>query len=151
LKARGWLTLAGECAHGLAGEADEWPSLLRAGPDQVLPGMRYLLVDPEDDGAYPLQTGLNSIGRLPSNDIVLHEKSISRRHCVVLIHALGGNELHDTASRNGTRVNGTYVRQPVGLNSGDCIDVCARRLLFISERDWQASVANDSHLETAWA
>ena len=124
---------------------------MRAGPDQVLPGMRYLLVDPEDDGAYRLQTGLNSIGRLPSNDIVLHEKSISRRHCVVLIHALGRSELHDTASRNGTRVNGTYVRQLVGLKSGDRIDVCGRRLLFISERDWQASVENDSHAETSWA
>lgn len=151
LKARGWLTLAGECAQGLVGEADDWPSVLRAGPDHVLPGTCYLLLDLKGDRAYPLRTGLNSIGRLPSNDIVLHEICISRRHCVVLVHACGGCELHDTASRNGTRVNGRYVRRTVGLTSGDRIDVYERRLLFISETDWQASVENDDHVETAWA
>jgi pSer/pThr/pTyr-binding forkhead associated (FHA) protein len=149
LKARGWLT-ADECAQGLIGEAGDWPSLLSAGPDQVLPGTRYVLVDPDRDRAYPLRTGLSSIGRLPSNDIVLHEIQISRRHCVILVHAWGGCKLHDTASRNGTQVNGKFVQKPVELNSGDQIGLCARRFLFVRETDWPAAAENDDHPETAW-
>jgi pSer/pThr/pTyr-binding forkhead associated (FHA) protein len=59
--------------------------------------------------------------------------------------------LHDTPSRNGTQVNGRYVRHAVGLTSGDHIDICERRLLFINEREWQAPVENDDYSDTAWA
>src|SRR5438067_10524249 len=82
LQARGWLTLAGEQMGGLVGDMDEWP--IR--PDQVLPGTNYLLVYQREGWAYPLKTGLNTLGRFPDNDIHFEEICISRRHCVLLVH-----------------------------------------------------------------
>jgi hypothetical protein len=142
LEERGMLTLAGEQLRGLLGAEDDWPSLMPFRPDQVLPGTRYLLVDHQADCCFQLETGLNTIGRLKNNDIVLEDSWISRRHCVILIHARGGCELHDTASLNGTWVNGHRVEQPVRLASGDWIGVCQRLLLFISEKDYQAERAS---------
>ena len=143
LGARGWLTLAAEQLHGLAGGGDDGSAL-----PPVRPGTKFLLVDHEAGCAYPLRTGLNTIGRLPNNDIVLDEPAVSRRHCVVLVHAWGRCELHDTASRNGTLVNGRRVQEPVALASGDSIQVCRRRLLFVSDRDYRAALDADDYPQT---
>ena len=151
LGARGWLTLAGECARDMVGDAEDWPSLLPVRPDQVLPATRYVLVEPQRHCAYPLETGLNTIGRHSSNDIVLAEKTISRRHCVLLVHAWGGCDLHDTASLNGTRVNGERVAAPLRLAAGDRIQICERLLVFVPERDVQAQPASEDHSDTQWA
>src|SRR5262249_23134926 len=96
---------------------------------------------------YPLRIGFNTIGRLPDNDIELEEITVSRRHCVLLVHAWGGCELHDTASRNGTFVNGHRLRQAVRLTSGDQIGVCNRPLLFVSEKEYH-SPSNSSYTDT---
>ncbi len=144
LGARGWLTMTGEQFRALVAEADEW--LIR--PDHVLPGTTYLLFDHAADCAHPLKTGLNTLGRLPNNDIHFEDRCISRRHCVILVHAWGGCDLHDTASRNGTFVNGVRVTRPVRLTAGDSIQLCDRRLLFVSEKDYQADDEYDEHPET---
>jgi pSer/pThr/pTyr-binding forkhead associated (FHA) protein len=49
-----------------------------------------------------------SIGRAPSNQIVLSDEKVSRRHAIV--HAQGANEfwLVDLGSSNGTYVNGHH-------------------------------------------
>jgi pSer/pThr/pTyr-binding forkhead associated (FHA) protein len=143
LGARGWLTMTGEQFRALLAEADEW--LIR--PDQVLPAANYLLIDPAADCTYALKTGLNTIGRLPDNNISLDDRFISRRHCVLLVHAWGGCDLHDTASRNGTFVNGVRVTRPVHLTSGDSIHVCDRRLLFVTDKDCQPG-DYDAHPDT---
>jgi hypothetical protein len=143
LEARGLLTLAAIQVHDLLGE--EWPST----PDRVPPGTQFVLVDREGSWVYPLRTGLNTIGRLPNNDIVLEERHISRRHCVILVHTRGGCELHDTASMNGTRVNGRpVVCEPVRLASGDWIQVCRRPLLFLSEKDYHGEFEDEGHPAT---
>ncbi|MBN9119550.1 MAG: FHA domain-containing protein [Planctomycetes bacterium] len=72
---------------------------------------------------YPLRVGINTIGRAPTNDIVLGHHAISRRHCVVLVHATGGCEVHDTASRNGTFVNRQKVSR-IALHAGDLLQLC---------------------------
>jgi hypothetical protein len=149
LGARGWLTLAAEQIRGLAGDSAEWPALLPVRPDQLVPGTKFVLADFTAGCAHPLKPGLNTIGRLPDNDVVWDENVVSRRHLVILIHAWGGAELHDTASLNGTFVNGRRVRQPVRLSSGDRIRVCDRQLLFLSEKDYQAGEGDDSHPPTA--
>jgi hypothetical protein len=148
LGARGWLTLACEHLHRLVDDSDDWPALLPVRPDQVIPGTKYLLLDRQTGCRYPLRTGLNTIGRLLDNDIVLEDFVISRRHCVLLVHGWGGCELHDTASRNGTFVNGRRVRQPTLLDSGDGIQVCQRLLLFVGEKDCPAGGPDADHPET---
>jgi hypothetical protein len=144
LGARGWLTLVAGHVNDLIGEADEAPGR----PHQVLPGTTYLLVDHRAGCAYTLRTGINTVGRLPDNDIRFEELPVSRRHCVILVHAWGGCELHDTASRNGTLVNGRRVREPVQLASGDWIQITKRMLLFVSEKDYRAEREGD-HPATA--
>jgi hypothetical protein len=149
--ARGWLTLAAEGVHNLVRRVDEWPSLLPVRPEHLIPGPKYVLIDDQAGCCYPLRTGLNTIGRFPDNDVVLEGSTVSRRHCVILIHAWGACELHDTASRNGTFVNGQPFRRPIRLASGDQIRVCQRLLLLVSESDYQADVESDNHPSTVLA
>ena len=87
----------------------------------------------DKDAVYPLKVGLNTIGRLPDNDIVLEDAFVSRRHCAILVHAGSGYELHDVASKNGTFLNGTRLRGPVPLSSGDEIRMCDRQLVFVTK------------------
>jgi adenylate cyclase len=134
LAARGLVTLAAEQIRDLVGDSDEWPIL----PEQVIPGTRYLLVDHAAGCAYQLHTGLNTMGRYPDNDVRFDENCISRRHCVILVHAWGGCELHDTASRNGTFVNNVRVTRPARLTSGDSVQIPGRRFRFLSEKDYRA-------------
>jgi pSer/pThr/pTyr-binding forkhead associated (FHA) protein len=68
------------------------------------------------------------IGRLPECGVVLQDSNVSRRHAelrrngeVVVVTDLG--------STNGTRVNGTPVREQV-LSSGDEVSVGSTRLVF---------------------
>jgi hypothetical protein len=151
LGARGWLTRAAEGIHGLVGGVEEWPPSLPVRPEHLVPGPKYLLVDHQTGCSYPLKTGLNTIGRLQDNDIVLEECTVSRRHCAILVHAWGGCELHDTASRNGTFVNGQPFSRPIRLASGDQIRVCQRLLLLVSQNDHQADVEADNDPGTVLA
>ena len=84
------------------------------------------------DGAnvYPLRLGMNSVGRLPDNDVVVRDECVSRRHCAVVIHSDLRCELHDVASKNGTLLNGKKIPGPTRLQSGDQITLCNRRLTF---------------------
>lgn len=148
LAARGWMTLALEKVNDLANDSDVWPALVPIRPDQFLPSTKFLLIEPPSRRTYALRPGLNTIGRLPNNDIVLEEREISRRHCVVLVHTGGQCELHDTASRNGTLVNGKLIDQPARLRRGDQIMVCRRLLVFISESDCQNDNPNDNYPNT---
>lgn len=86
-------------------------------------GVPYALLDARSGLYHPLRVGLTAIGRLPENDIVLSDNPISRRHCAVLVHATGGCEIRDTASRNGTWVNGRRVGR-VWLVPGDVLRLC---------------------------
>jgi pSer/pThr/pTyr-binding forkhead associated (FHA) protein len=76
----------------------------------------------------PLKIGLNSIGRLPDNDVVIDDPCVSRRHCAVLVHSDLTCELHDIASKNGTTVNGHRLQGPTRLREGDEINLCDRKL-----------------------
>lgn len=91
---------------------------------------RHVLIDKES--IYPLKTGLNTIGRMPDNDVVIPDPYISRRHCAILVHAGDGCEVHDFASKNGTLVNGRKIGGPTLLHSGDEILMCNRRLVYVT-------------------
>jgi pSer/pThr/pTyr-binding forkhead associated (FHA) protein len=136
--ARGMITLAAEQVQGMVLEADAWQSLLPDQLDALVLGTKYILIDQQSASTYPLKIGPNTIGRCPNNDVVFPDPGISRRHCVILLHARGRRELHDTASLNGTHVNAQRVRQPVLLASGDRIRLAKRQLFFVSVQEYLA-------------
>jgi pSer/pThr/pTyr-binding forkhead associated (FHA) protein len=94
-----------------------------ARPGVLPPGGTYTLVSLADGRRYPLRVGINAIGRFPENDLVLPPRQVSRRHRIVLVHATGGCEVYDTASRNGTWVNRRRVDR-AALLPGDVLMVC---------------------------
>jgi pSer/pThr/pTyr-binding forkhead associated (FHA) protein len=91
----------------------------------------YGLMDKE--AVYPLRVGMNTIGRLPDNEVVLQDPYVSRRHCAILVHVNQKAELHDVASKNGTFLNGLKLAGPTPLNSGDEIRMCDRQLIFVAK------------------
>lgn len=148
LGAEGWMTWAGENLRNAVGEPDEWPSLVPIRDVPLLTGVRFVLMDLQANCTYPLRIGLNTIGRFTNNDIVLTDNGISRRHCVILVHARGGCEVHDTASLNGTFLNGYRVQKPVPLRSGDRIQVCRKLLVIVSDEEYRAADDNDDASNT---
>jgi len=86
-------------------------------------GGTYTLVSLTDGSRHPLRVGINTIGRFPSNDIVLEPMHISRRHCVVVVHATGPCEVYDTASFNGVYVNDLRVAR-ADLRPSDVLMLC---------------------------
>jgi pSer/pThr/pTyr-binding forkhead associated (FHA) protein len=109
---------------------------------RVPPGANFVLMD--QHSVYPLRVGVNTVGRLPDNDIVLADPYVSRRHCAVLIHAGDGGELHDVASKNGTYLNGRRIDHPTRLNTGDEIGMCDCRLVFVANLNSNSSPSSPS-------
>jgi pSer/pThr/pTyr-binding forkhead associated (FHA) protein len=103
---------------------------VRARREQPPPGGEYRLLSAADGSRIPLRVGITAIGRADENDILIPAHFISRRHCVAVVHATGGCEVTDTASRNGTRVNGRRVGRAV-LLPGDVLDLCGFQFLVV--------------------
>lgn len=66
-----------------------------------------------------MQTTL-SIGREASNNIVLNDKMVSRKHAILFIAEDGRVQIKDLGSSNGTFVNGNKISTEV-LNAGDIV------------------------------
>jgi pSer/pThr/pTyr-binding forkhead associated (FHA) protein len=94
---------------------------------------RYWLVN--GDLLFALREGVNTLGRSSYNDVVLEDFHVSRRHGVILIHHDRPCELLDTASRNGTYLNGSRLIRPGLLKSGDEIRLGNHTLLFLATSD----------------
>lgn len=94
-----------------------------------------LVVIHGDDGdaglSYPLLP-ITSLGRSPSNTIVLDEPFCSQEHALVMRRS-GQWWLEDRRSSNGTLLNGEPVNEPVVLSSGDVIGI--GRLMLKIELD----------------
>src|SRR5262245_50832278 len=97
-------------------------------PATQMEASKYWLVDREL--IHSLKVGLNTIGRMPDNDVAILDSSVSRRHAAVLIHVNEACELHDTASKNGTFLNGLRLTGPTPIKTGDEIRLCDRTLKF---------------------
>jgi hypothetical protein len=132
LNARGLNTMTAEKQSDASGVHEYHTAIQKAG-DQAPADVKYVLMD--KDYLYPLKIGLNTVGRMPDNDIVLEDPFVSRRHCAVLVHARDGCELHDVASKNGTFLNGRKISGPTRLVSGDEIRMCNRTLIFLNQTD----------------
>jgi uncharacterized RDD family membrane protein YckC len=78
-----------------------------------------------------VRTTILTIGRDPSNDLVLPDAMVSRRHAVIETR---GRQffLRDCNSANGSVVNGDRVSER-GLRDGDLVAIGSMRLLFRDE------------------
>jgi hypothetical protein len=112
---------------------DESRTMIQNLENRIPADVECALMDKE--GIYPLKVGLNTIGRLPDNDVVLEDPYVSRRHCAVLVHHGNNSELHDVASKNGTYLNGQKLSGPTPLASGDEIRMCDRSLIYVTKTD----------------
>src|SRR3954452_4850143 len=79
-------------------------------------------------GAYPLHGGITTLGRSPTNDIVLPDETASRRHCQIY-WAEDAYVLEDLCSGNGTYLNGEQI-QLAFLRDEDIIRVGEQLLQF---------------------
>jgi pSer/pThr/pTyr-binding forkhead associated (FHA) protein len=93
---------------------------------------------------FPLKVGINTLGRSSENDVPVDDLYVSRRHCIILVHSNGSCEIYDTASKNGTYLNGKRVTQPTALRSGDEIRICTKHYIFHSRHSGQASRNNNT-------
>ena len=130
LNARGGQTITAEKQALPSQVAELFQTAIQQLNKPSLRGIKYVLMD--RDYVYPLKVGLNTVGRMPDNDVVLEDPYVSRRHCAVLVHAANFCEVHDVASRNGTLVNGKKIAGPTRLKSGDEITMCDKKLLFMT-------------------
>jgi pSer/pThr/pTyr-binding forkhead associated (FHA) protein len=67
--------------------------------------MLYVLNGPDAGRSFPLQEGINRIGRSPDNDIVLQDETISRQHLKIL-RRMDQYLITDLGSSNGTSLQG---------------------------------------------
>jgi hypothetical protein len=129
LSARGYQTL---CAIEEPHLKDQSHTIVEL-PDGRCEDATYWLSDRKR--IYPLKVGVNTIGRSEENDVVIQDGCVSRRHCAILVHVSSGCELHDTASKNGTFLNGVRLARPTRLQLGDEIRMCDQLLLFQARPD----------------
>jgi uncharacterized RDD family membrane protein YckC len=87
----------------------------------------------------PIVSRVISIGRDPSNDLVLSDSMVSRRHAI-LEHRDNQYVLRDNNSSNGTMVNGDRVDSEKPLRDGDLVAIGSSRLLFQLDETAEASI-----------
>lgn len=87
----------------------------------------------------PLVSRVISIGRDPSNDLVLSDSMVSRRHAI-LEQRDDQYILRDNNSSNGTMVNGDRVDHEKPLRDGDLVAIGSSRLLFQLDDTSAASI-----------
>jgi len=80
---------------------------------------------------YHLKYGKNRIGRFEDNDILVDNIRVSRRHCCIVVHSDERMEIYDTASKNGTKVNGEKIER-CWLKAGDEITLAKSYVLMVS-------------------
>ena len=84
--------------------------VVEAGRSRLTPGTIYTL------------QAVTSLGRKPSNTIILEDDFVSSEHSLISWRD-GRPWLEDVASTNGTFLNGTEVTRPVAVSEGDIIGV----------------------------
>ncbi len=75
------------------------------------------------------ETQQNVIGRAPGSDILLEDRTISRRHATVGLEE-GVFVLQNVSETNVAKVNGVPIQRPVPLSDRDTIELGALELKF---------------------
>ncbi len=76
-----------------------------------------------------------TIGRIPDNDLMIEDSSLSRRHAVIESFD-GAWQISDCGSQNGTFVNGVPVAGAVELHDGDVITLGAANDITVNVRPY---------------
>jgi class 3 adenylate cyclase len=96
--------------------------------------------------AVPIE-GTCSIGRSHSNQLVLHDETVSRHHAVIRTADSGECWVIDLASANGTHLNRRRLDHAARLHDGDEITIGSHRLTFRSLAGGHAPGADPVDLE----
>ncbi|MCA9171961.1 MAG: sigma 54-interacting transcriptional regulator, partial [Planctomycetales bacterium] len=75
---------------------------------------------------------VTTIGREPSNRIILREEKCSRRQCELSRHGRRWT-IRDLNSRNGTHVNGDKISDRIAIHDGDVIRIGGLELMFTTD------------------
>ncbi|MBU1723651.1 MAG: FHA domain-containing protein [Gammaproteobacteria bacterium] len=70
---------------------------------------------------FPVYPGINSVGFLPDNDIVIDDDTVGRAHATLHYQGDGDVVLTDLNSLNGSYVNGNRIQRPTSIHDGDSI------------------------------
>jgi len=84
-----------------------------------------------------LTTGRTMIGREPTNDLVIDNLSVSRRHCAVTYNE-GLCTIEDLGSSNGTVIDSKKISGPTPLTDGTEVTVGKHTLLYLERAAIQA-------------
>ncbi len=98
-------------------------------PEQTAANNRLVSIGSSPLREYSLDKPAIAIGSHPSNDVVLDDTTVSRRHATIARKS-GSFELTDLGSTNGTFVNGRRIGSPTALKPGDEIKFGAVRFAF---------------------
>jgi hypothetical protein len=92
---------------------------LATGPDRSAePGAALrMLTGPRAGSTYRLSWGSNSVGRTSSNDVVIIDPGISRRHAIITVDA-SSVVVTDRGSTNGIVIDGRPIAGPTSVSSG---------------------------------
>ena len=74
--------------------------------------------------SYPILPGINSLGFLPDNDVVIEDDTVGRTHATLHYQGDGDVILTDLNSLNQSRVNnGNPIQRPTSIRDGDTISL----------------------------
>lgn len=113
------------------------------------PSPSALLIDRLVGNQHALTRDITSIGRSPSSDLRLDDRSISRQHAAIYyLHQTF--YLEDLDSLNGTCLNGVPIKERVQIKAGDEIRFGLSSMLFmlIPNRSASACADNDDPAST---
>lgn len=88
----------------------------------TMPFQLVMRAGPHPGTTFPLQKSEITIGRDPSNDLVIADAEVSRKHAR-LIWQSGGYLLEDLGSTNGTFINGQRLLGPHLMRAGEVIQL----------------------------
>jgi Nif-specific regulatory protein len=111
------------------------------------------LSGPLSGGVFPLSDGDFTLGRAESNSVMIPDRAVSRRHCLIRREAEHFT-LVDLQSRNGCSVNNVPVREHE-LHHGDRVTIGDSQFVFLVLADTRETMSSgtveldDSHIRSA--